>query len=254
MRALILMALAVCSRDNGFGQSFEVASVKPSLRTVGKDAMTPILITATGLTGRNTTLKRLIVQAYAVQSYQVSGGPGWLDESEYDIEAKAGGASTREQLALMLQALLTERFHLAVHRESKELRVHELVVDKGGPKIHPVPDGQADDARAGAGNPRNFRGSLQAFADLLAVQLSIPLIDDPGRPSIASGAPVPVVDKTDLVGIFAFSVSVKPESGVDMLTLWQRVLQAQLGLKLESRKTQVGVLVVDRAEKAPTPN
>ena len=79
-------------------------------------------------------------------------------------------------------------------------------------------------------------------------------MDDPGRPSIASGPPVPVVDKTGLQGIFDLNVEIRPETGVDKYTLWQRVLQEQLGLRLESRKDKVDVLVVDGAQRIPTAN
>jgi len=125
-----------------------------------------------------------------------------------------------------------------------------LVGDKSGPKIHAVKDG----AVPAAGGGRRFRGDLQQFANLLAVQLTITLTDDPGKPSMASATPVPVVDKTGLPGIYEFSVDIKPELGGDMFTLWQRVLQDQLGLKLENRKRSVEVLVVDRAERVPTGN
>jgi uncharacterized protein (TIGR03435 family) len=203
-----------------------------------------------GLSGKNVTLKHLITQAYHLQPYQVFGGPGWLDVSEYDIDAKADGPAGKDRLALMLRTLLAERFGVVAHREARELRVYELVVDKGGPKIHAVKDGEIP----AAGGGRRFRGDLQQFANLLAVQLTIPLTDDPGKPGMASATPVPVVDNTGLAGVYEFSVDIKPELGGDMFTLWQRVLQDQLGLKLENRKSSVEVLVVDRAERVPTGN
>jgi uncharacterized protein (TIGR03435 family) len=95
---------------------------------------------------------------------------------------------------------------------------------------------------------------MQQFADLLSIQLSIAMPDDPTRPGRASGLPVPVLNKTGLPGIYDFSVEIRPEPGADMLTLWQSVLQDQLGLKLESRKEQVEVLVIDHAERIPVPN
>src|SRR5207253_10207876 len=100
---------------------------------------------------------------------------------------------TKERLAAMLRTLLADRFHLAVHHDARELHVYELVADKGGPKIHPVQDSEAPAAKNIAAGPRSFRGDLQQFANLLSIQLSIPMMDDPGRPSIASGPPVPVV-------------------------------------------------------------
>ena len=65
---------------------------------------------------------------------------------------------------------------------------------------------------------------------------------------------MPVLDKTGLAGIYDINVDMKLELGVDMFTIWQRVLQDQLGLKLESRKAKVDVLVVDSAERIPTAN
>jgi uncharacterized protein (TIGR03435 family) len=215
--------------------------------------MTPITVSPTRLSGRNVTLKRLIVQAYRLQPHQIFGGPNWLDVAEYDIDAKADAPVSSEQLALMLQTLLADRFKLATHKDTKELRVYELVVDKNGPKIHAIKDAETPVGTGPAGLP-SFRGDLQQFANFLSVQLSIPAIDDPGKPSIASGPPVPVVDRTGLPGVFEINVDLKPEPGVDMFALWQRVLQDRLGLKLESRKGKVDVLVVDRAERIPTAN
>ncbi len=253
MRAAIAFSSLVLS-GTLFGQSFDVASIKPSVRQVGRDANNQISISPSGFTGRNTTLKRLIVQAYGLQPYQVFGGPNWLDGAEYDVDAKADGALTKERLAAMLRALLADRFHLAVHHDTRELRVYELAVDKGGAKIHPIQDSNAPAATGGAAGPRDFRGDMQQFANLLAVQLSIPMMDDPTRPSIASGPPVPVVDKTGLQGVYDFHAEIRPETGVDMYTLWQRVLREQFGLRLESRKDKVDVLVVDAAERIPTAN
>src|SRR5258708_1697096 len=85
---------------------------------------------------------------------------------------------------------------------------------------------------------------MRQFADLLAVQLSIPAADNPSEPVRASAAQIPVVDKTGLTGVFDFSVEMRPELGTDMFTAWQRVLQEQLGLRIESRKGKVAVLVV----------
>src|SRR5436309_11532241 len=110
MRAAVLICFASWANVTGFGQGFEVASIKPSVRTVGKDAMTPILINPNGLSARNVTLKRLIVLSYGVLPHQISGGPNWMDSSEYDVEAKAGAAVSRDEIRSMLRALLAERF------------------------------------------------------------------------------------------------------------------------------------------------
>lgn len=238
-----------------FGQAaavapaFDVASVRPSQHIVGPDYNTQITYSAAGITARNVTLKRLVAEAYRLQLNQISG-PRWLDRDEYDIDARAAGAGAREQMAPMLRSLLAERFNLKEHSETREMRVYALVTDKTGPKIQPVKDGEM--ATAGAG--LHFHGDLRQFADLLAVQLSIPATDNPNQPSRASGPPIPVLDETGLPGIYDFSVEIRSELGTDMFPLWQRVLQEQLGLRLESRKGNVAVAIVDAAARMPTAN
>lgn len=177
-------------------------------------------------------------------------GPGWLDQNEYDIDARAEGPADRERLAVMLRTLLAERFRLTLHSEIRSLRLYELVVDKGGPKIRPIGEGST----AAAGHGFVVRGDMQRFADLLAVQLSIAVPDDPARPGRASGPPPPVLDRTALPGIYEIAVDIRPEAGTDMFTLWRRVLQEKLGLRLESRRGEVSVVVVDSAERVPAAN
>jgi uncharacterized protein (TIGR03435 family) len=134
------------------------------------------------------------------------------------------------------------------------MRVDELVIAKSGLKIHPAKD-PAKDGEAPPAQPGfQFHGDMRQFADLLAVQLSIPAPENPNQPVRASQAPIPVLDKTGLPGIFDFTVDIRPELGTDMFAAWQRVLQEQLGLSIESRKGEVPLLVVDEASKIPTEN
>jgi uncharacterized protein (TIGR03435 family) len=228
---------------------FDVASVKASQHLVGLDYNNQLSYSPTGIIGRNVTLKRLLAEAYQLQLNQVLG-PSWLDKNEYDIDARSAGAGTNEQHALMLQSLVAERFKLTQHGEMREMRVYELAIGKSGPKIHPISDGE----NATAGAVFHFHGELRRFADLLAVQLSIPAPDNPGEPARASTSLIPVLDKTGMPGIFDFSVDVHPELGTDMFTSWHRALENQLGLKIESRKENVTVLVVDEAARIPTEN
>jgi uncharacterized protein (TIGR03435 family) len=99
MRAILAVGVFgfVASSSYAQGSTFDVASAKPSQRTVGKDAANQFVINGAGFSARNATLKGLIVEAYQVQPYQVLGGPNWLDLSEYDVEAKADGPATRER-------------------------------------------------------------------------------------------------------------------------------------------------------------
>jgi uncharacterized protein (TIGR03435 family) len=182
-------------------------------------------------------------------------GPGWLDSDEFDMDARADGPVSQEQLRLMLQNLLSERFQLSLHRYEKEVATYALVIDRNGPKIQPAPQGtKAGERSAPAAGRRSFHGDMRQLANLLSVQLSIPAVSDPTRPSIATGSPVPVLDKTGLQGVYDFSVDFRPEPDSDMFQLWQRILQDQLGLKLENRKVQAQFLVVDRAARIPLAN
>jgi uncharacterized protein (TIGR03435 family) len=99
-----------------------------------------------------------------------------------------------------------------------------------------------------------FYGDLRQFADLLATKVSSPAPTDPTQPAMAGGPPAPMLDKTGLQGIHDFNLDIRPELGTDGLTLWQRAVQEQLGLRIESWKETVTVLVVDGAAKVPTAN
>ena len=224
------------------GQSFDVASVKPSARFAGKDYRPAIEITSGRFTAHNQSLYALILAAYSLDRYQVSGGPKWLDDDEFDVDAKAEGNPSSDQVRAMLRALLAERFALATRSETHEMRRYALVVDKGGPKIQPAKEG----------DPRGrFHGTLRQFANLLSIQLTIPAGgEDPTKPSIASGPAVPVIDETWLKGESDINDLARQElGGTDSYVAWQRVLQDKLGLRLDNRRGPAQLLVVERAEK-----
>ncbi len=258
LKAMLAQSFLVCLELSGAlasGQvsttkpAFDVASVRPSQHVVGPDYNNQLTYSPTGIRGRNVTLQRLIAEAYQLQLNQVLG-PSWLDKNEYDVDARSAGVGTREEHALMLRSLVAERFKLKEHSEMREMRVYELVTGKSGSKIRPISDGETSTAGAGF----HFHGDLRQFADLLAVQLSIPASDNPAEPARASTSPISVLDKTGLPGIFDFSVDIHPELGTDMFTSWQRALEDQLGLRIESRKGNVAVFVVDEAARTPTEN
>jgi uncharacterized protein (TIGR03435 family) len=233
-------------------QTFDVASVKLSSEPVGPDYNNQVTVGPSTFHGKNVTLKRLIGWAYNFEPPQIFSGPKWFDETEYDVEAKTDRAFSKEDLGKMLQSLLAARFHLATHRETRELKIFELFIDRNGPRIQPVKEGEGTPAPLGS---RHFHGTMEQLVSLISIQLTIPAaMDDPSRPSIASGAPVPVFNRTGLSGIYDFDIEMKMEAGVPSFNLWQRVLQEQLGLKLESRKAQVEGIVVDSADRIPVAN
>jgi uncharacterized protein (TIGR03435 family) len=191
----------------------------------------------------------LIAEAYNVQPLQVLG-ERWLQESEYNIEAQSESAVTKEELMLMLRSLLTERFGLRCHTETRNMRAYELTADKAGPKIQPVKAGD----KPAPGSGFHFSGTMRQLADLIAIQLTIPTPTTATSPAMASNNPVPVLDKTELSGLYDFRVDTRPELDTDGFTSWKRVLEEQLGLKLNSRRVDVSVIVVDNALRIPTPN
>ncbi len=189
---------------------------------------------------RNITLSNLISIAYGVDSDKLSGKPGWLDGQEYDVSAKAEGDTglTKEQMQPLLRQLLEQRFHLATHTEKKEVQGYALVEAKGGAKLK---------ASNGEGEP-HFQVLSQGFSghhgtlEVLAKLLAFPT----GRP---------VVNKTGIQGAYDFDLKYAPlaDPNSDLPSVFT-ALQEQLGLKLESQKVPVEILVIDHVDKVPTEN
>jgi uncharacterized protein (TIGR03435 family) len=224
---LSLTLTAVC-----FGQTaapaFEVASIKPS--TVELGSSSEIGSDKGRIAGRNVTLKRCIRGAYDIPEAQVFGGPKWVDEERYDIDAKAAGPAGNGEMMVMLQQLLAERFKLVIHRETRPLAGYALVVGKKGLTA------KASEPGAGPRSNSN-RHSIDATAcsmACLAMKLSEVLH-------------VPVTDSTGLEGKFDFKLEWTPD---DLQTAVLPALEEQLGLKLEGRKIPTQVIVIDSAEKA----
>ena len=114
--------------------TFEVASIKPAApQTEGR-----FMVRMGGDPGRidyvNVSLRDLIRAAFDVKDFQING-PDWMSSARFDVQAKLPPDTPKEQRSLMFQALLTERFQLKVHKESKEVPVYSLVVGKNGPKM-----------------------------------------------------------------------------------------------------------------------
>ncbi len=245
---LALLCLAASSSGQSAAAdapSFEVASVKASKVVAGRDGN---ITTDPGrFVARNATLKRLIFEAWQVPYSQITGGPAWLNTDEYDIEAKADSPASLSQLRLMLRALLIARFKLEIRTEQRESRVYALVITKNGPKLPQTANGNETASW-------KFHGDMSEFSNVLAIQLTIPLLDDPGTPSRARGAPIPVVNRTGIEGVYDIGLRLRPDQGTDPFTIWQRALEDQLGLRLESQKAMIDVLVIAHAERVPTGN
>ena len=203
-------------------------------------------------TAQNATLKFLIQTAYHVREDQIIGGPKWLDTERYDIAATTPQQDpTAEERRAMLQHLLADRFQLQAHLESRIQNVFELTVDKGGLKIIPAEQTPvAANGKLGAtvapGRIAAQRVPLARLAEMLSTALG-----------------QTVLDRTAVPGLFDFKVEWAPDESQPMLSKPGALppaaesangpsiftaLREQLGLKLESRKAPVELLVIDRAE------
>jgi uncharacterized protein (TIGR03435 family) len=209
---------------------FEAATIKPSKDQPGHSgshSRTGMIV----LTGQ--TLKGLICVAYQVKDFQVSGGPKWMDGDRFDINAKAEGAADGVQLKNMLQTLLADRFQLVFHREQKIGPAYALVLVKSGLKIKPVEGATGSNSNGGKGQLTVTGMTMPRLADLLTRELK-----------------TPVVDLTETAGAYDFKLEWSIEGDAnDAQSALFAALQQQLGLKLESRKLPVDLIVVDRAEK-----
>jgi uncharacterized protein (TIGR03435 family) len=212
---------------------FEVASVKAGDAIHPEYSYRP---TAGGLEIRDTTLRNLVRGAYSLNEYQLAGGPKWLDTARFNIDAKFPVDAPRNQMPLMMQALLAERFQLTVHRESRTLPEYALVIAKDGPKLQAA----SEDDRA---HRLGSLGQRQIKAR------GMPVSELAGMLGVAARAPV--VDQTGLKGEYNFTLEFAPmEVGTgprDNETSLFAAVQ-RLGLRLKSIKGPMEILVIDHAE------
>jgi uncharacterized protein (TIGR03435 family) len=269
--------VAILAAGLAFGQSapapltFEVASIKPNS---GDDHRIGIqFMPGGGLRTTGTTLKFLITFAYDVRDFQVSGGPGWINSDRFDIMAKSDRDASEsapddlskmtdaqmktgvEQMRAKLQALLADRFQLTIHHETKDQPVYALVIGKNGSKLKESEVKQGGDRRRMMRMGRSELNAEGVAIDMLTNTLSNVL----GRP---------VIDRTGLKGNYDFKLTWTPDpgqaggfggppppgveappppdpNGPSIFT----AVQEQLGLRLESQKGPVDLIVIDKVEK-----
>jgi bla regulator protein blaR1 len=234
--------------------AFEAASVKPHQDTGRRDRTRNI--EPGRITAMDFTLGELIGAAYGVKRYQISG-PDWIvnvsSSVTYDIAATAGKTVSVEETLRMLRPLLAERFHLVVHRETRELPVFALGVAKGGPKLKEPGDGGERSMRPDSDGGLAFKN--YSMTDLAEWLTGLPSIDRP------------VIDHTGLAGRFSFAPNLfgvakgadpgdvkRSMVGPDAADTLRATLPEQLGLKLEEQKAPIEMLVIDHADKVPTAN
>jgi uncharacterized protein (TIGR03435 family) len=233
MRTIGLLALLAVSAA---GQVFEVASVKPGDQNVTEWGINE---SNNGLTARNSPVRDLVLYAYDAKEYQLSGGPKWLDTMRYTIVAKLEdtakapphGNESDPRLMAAMRALLAERFQLAVHREKKDVPGYALVRGKAGFQLRKVEGPAGSSWTMGAGKAAFHHASLPELAEALAHIL--------GRP---------VVDESGIEGAYDVTLEWAPDGSTDGGPSIFAALQ-DVGLKLEARKVQVDLIVIDKAER-----
>jgi uncharacterized protein (TIGR03435 family) len=257
---MLLGCTAVFAQD--LRPSFDAASIRPAAPPVGPflPSQRPVCPQSgcggpgTGsperITFTVTSLKNLIQQAYDVRSYQVEG-PDWLESATFDVVANVPAGATREQANVMLQNLLADRFQLKLHRSTREVPVYALVVANNGPKLTVAANdpnavrGRGTLSVRGGGKRFEFDGrTMASFAE-----------------SLETDAERPVIDMTGLEGTYDIRLTFAPRgrsaigspAPPDMPELFT-ALQEQLGLRLESRRGPMALLVVDSALRQPTEN
>jgi uncharacterized protein (TIGR03435 family) len=224
-----------------------------------------------GFSAANANVRQLIANAYDVKDDQVSGGPDWVGSAGYDIEAKVTDPDgphqlTKAQRTQALQALLADRFKLAVHAETKDAPIYALTIAKGGPKLKEskpsdalpagIPPGAAvrgpDGAVPRGSMMRMFGPGNLTAAAMTTTQFAIMLSQQLHQT---------VVDRTGLTGSYDLSLQWTPDNlppppsgaeasapdpgGPSIFT----AVQEQLGLKLDSTRGPVKTLVIDHIER-----
>lgn len=248
---------------------YAVATVKPAKSDDGRIMM---MFTPDGISVSGVPLQLLLREACGVGDDRILGAPGWVKTDRFDIQAKVDGADVpklsklpMEQRRLMLVPLLAERFGLKFHHETRELPVYALVIAKGGSRLK---ESKTPDTTASEGPPRRMtmihgRGSIEGQGSSIE-NLAHVLSEQLGRT---------IIDKTGLAGTYDYTLNWTPDDAPPMgggpaggppggdnapppdaggPSVFAAI-QEQLGLKLESQKGPVDVVVIDHIE-APSGN
>lgn len=275
--SLIVIAGFTMAQDSSKVE-FEVASIKPSPEpdpvkgyvagcNGGPESKNPVLFRCS-----NMNLPNLITRAYDIMNYQLSA-PESMRDQRFDIAARVPEGATRDQLRLMIQHMLIERFKLAVHYESREMPKYYLTVAKGGSKLKasaevpPINDNSPPrsggpildkDGYPVLGPGREGMAMVNHRARLFSPQSTM----EQFAKQIGGQLRRPVTNATGLTGKYDISLfwvddALRATAALtdgDPGPTMERAIQEQLGLRLELQKGPVDVLVVDHFEKSPTGN
>lgn len=245
---VVLVGMATLSAQTP-RPTFEVASVR---KTVQPNPIAPAPTAPDTFYRAGEILPYFIRLAYSIQSFQLAGGPEWVRTDRFEIHAKSDAPASPGQLRRMLQTLLAERFKLVLRKEQQDMPHLALVVDRKnlGPNLTPCADWL---------NPPPFNASPKmpqgaSFFRNRCVELS----EVATRATAAMGTPA--IDKTGLTGLWNYTIVYRRPRPVDAspaadadAPFFDVAMRQQLGLKLESARGPVDVLVIDSVQQ-PTEN
>ncbi len=230
-----LAAILIACSAFAHAQNFDAVTVKLAQPSPDGQVHTHISTdTAAGtLEFASVTFREMMAEAYHVRHDQIDG-PDWIDTGLFDVAAHFPPHTSGPRVEQMLQTLLADRFKLAIHRETKQLAVYNLVVAPGGPKFQPAAT-EAPILQDVPGTHWQVSGktTMRHFADFMSTDLDRP-----------------VLDHTGLTGSYDFALdwwSASSHSGAEIST----ALEQRLGLKLDPSTGAVEILHIDHAERAP---
>lgn len=240
--------------------AFEVVSIKRNVSAsfpVGPEVRRGGSFVAT-----NATLERLVRFAYDLPEYRLAGGPDWLRRDRFDLEARAGHDASAEEIRRMVRALLRDRFQLVVHQEQREGPIYTLSVARNDKKLGPNLR-LSEAGCAGPGGPgETTEERLTPSGGVMTRKTCAPMAILVS--SVADALQRPVHDKTALVGLWDYELSYTgrrrrnadaaaalrdPNDAPALFT----AVQEQLGLRLETGRGPMEVLVIESAAQ-PTEN
>jgi uncharacterized protein (TIGR03435 family) len=274
------------------GPAFEAASIKPFIEGTPMQMSGCMGGPGSDDPGRfnceYATLKMFLMRAYQVKNREIVG-PGWMDSTHFNLTAKVPPGASKDDVAAMFRNLLAERFHVVLHRENRLLSAYSLTIAKGGLKMHewsPSDTSPADEPPPGGKLPTGkdgfpiLRRSTLAGGPIILYRMGRARLQAEGATTSALAQALTnqldsiVTDETGLTGKYNITLNWTPDTieaggrqrpaatgiGPESLTAQDptvdlfAALEQQLGLKLVSKKVPRDVLVIDRAEKAPTEN
>lgn len=278
---LLIAPSSLCLAQETAKPAFEVISIRPGtgrpvtvngMQIVGAMRGGPGSSDPERFTGNSVSLRDLVLSAYGINRHQLSG-PGWIETARYDVDAKIPPGATRDQFKLMLQGALEDRFKVKLHHETRDVPSYNLVVAKGGLKLtDSVPtDACSRGARPIGGACPEGAVYKSGIAKSEGSERTTLSMSPPGASRIISGSAVPLstlvgmlepaaggsiindktglTDKYNLRLEFAFALTTQDDTPLPTLL----TALEDIGLKLESARIALDVLVIDHIEQ-PTDN